>query len=153
DYLVVSIFSLSALLWAVMSPYWARESDRRGRKPLIILGLSGYIASMALCAAVVGAGLAHLTYPVIIFILFLLARAMFGSIGSASNPASQALIAESSTRENRTEAMALLAGAFGLGTIIGPAIAPFFVLPFVSLSGPMIAFALMAAGVLVWVWR
>jgi fucose permease len=41
--------------------------------------------------------------------------------------------------------MAGLAGAFGLGTIIGPAIAPVFVLPVVGLAGPMFAFALIAA--------
>jgi fucose permease len=41
--------------------------------------------------------------------------------------------------------MAGLAGAFGLGTIIGPAIAPIFVLPVVGLAGPMFAFAVIAA--------
>ncbi len=153
DALVVSIFSLSALLWAVMSPYWARRSDREGRKPLIMLGLWGYLASMVGCGLVVAAGLAHLAAPVVIFIFFLLARALFGGIGSASNPAMQAFVAERSSREERTEAMAMLAGAFGLGTIIGPAIAPFFVLPFVSFSGPMFAFALMAAGMLWWAHR
>lgn len=153
DALVVSIFSLSALLWAVMSPYWARESDRRGRKPLIVLGMIGFVASMTLCGLVVSAGLAHLAPPVVIFVMFLLARAMFGGVGSASNPATQALVAENSSREDRTEAMGMLAGAFGLGTIVGPAIAPLFVLPYVSFAGPMYAFALMGLVVLLWAMR
>ena len=38
------------------------------------------------------------------------------------------------------------AGAFGLGTIFGPLAAAMFVLPVVGLSGPMFAFALIAAG-------
>ena len=36
DPLVAGIFSLSALLWTVSAPVWARASDRRGRKPLIL---------------------------------------------------------------------------------------------------------------------
>src|SRR5678816_2814338 len=30
DFMVSGIFSLSALLWAFSSPFWARASDRRG---------------------------------------------------------------------------------------------------------------------------
>src|SRR4051794_36031285 len=49
DYLVVAVFSLSAVLWAVASPFWAKASDRYGRKPLMMVGLSGFMVSMALC--------------------------------------------------------------------------------------------------------
>jgi MFS family permease len=40
DPMVSAIFSLSALLWAFSSPWWARASDRRGRKPLMMVGLA-----------------------------------------------------------------------------------------------------------------
>jgi MFS family permease len=50
DALVAGIFSLSAVLWAITSPLWARQSDLRGRKPLILLGLTGFCVSMTLCA-------------------------------------------------------------------------------------------------------
>jgi hypothetical protein len=54
-----------------------------------------------------------------------------------------------------------LAAAFGMGTAIGPAIAPLFAPPpsarrplaAIGLSGPMIAFSLIAFGVLIWVWK
>lgn len=153
DPMVAAIFSLSALLWAIGSPYWARQSDVRGRKPMIMLGLGGFAVSMFLCGLVVSAGLHKLAPPLIIFLLFLFARALFGMIGSASNPASQAYLAERTTRETRTQQMALLAGAFGLGTVIGPAIAPLFVLPVVTLAGPLYAFALAAFVILVVVHR
>jgi MFS family permease len=42
---------------AVTAPIWARTSDRRGRKPLIQLGLLGFGVSMASFAMVVQAGL------------------------------------------------------------------------------------------------
>ncbi len=145
DYLVAAIFSLSALLWAFSSPVWARLSDQRGRKPLMMIGLAGFMVSMICCGLVVGAGVRHLAPTLMIFVLFLLSRALFGLFGAASNPATQAYVAERTLREERTEAMAGLAGAFGLGTIIGPAVAPLFVLPIVGLAGPMFAFAIIAA--------
>jgi MFS family permease len=153
DALVAGIFSLSAVLWAVTSPFWARQSDLRGRKPLIMLGLAGFALSMTLCAIVVSAGLHHLAPPMVIFVLFLLARALFGGFGSAANPATQAYLAERTSREERTQTMASLAGAFGLGTVVGPLLAPLFVLPGVGLAGPMVAFAALAAVMLAVVHR
>jgi len=153
DALVAGIFSLSAVLWALTSPFWARQSDLRGRKPLIMLGLSGFCLSMILCALVVSAGLHHLAPPMVIFVLFLLSRALFGGFGSAANPATQAYMAERTSREERTQTMATLAGAFGLGTVVGPLLAPLFVLPIVGLAGPMFAFAAIAAVMLAVVHR
>ena len=49
--------------------------------------------------------------------------------------------------------MSLLASAQGLGTVIGPVLSPFLVLPLVGLAGPMYAFALIGAVVLVVVWK
>ena len=153
DWMISAVFGLSALLWAVMSPIWARESDKRGRKPLIMLGLAGFFVSMTLCACVVSIGLHHLLPSLVVFILFLLCRALFGLIGSASNPATQAYLAERTTRADRTQQMAALAGAFGLGTVVGPFLAPLFILPGVTLAGPMFAFAIFAGLMLVVVWR
>lgn len=153
DPMVAAVFSLSALLWAFSSPFWARLSDRYGRKPLMMVGLAGFMVSMAFCAIVVAAGLHHLAPPVIIFILFLLARALFGLFGAASNPATQAYVAEHTPEVQRTQAMSGLAGAFSLGTVIGPFVAPLFVLPFLGLAGPMACFAVMAGVMLVVVWR
>ncbi len=153
DILIPAIFSLSALLWGFSSPFWAKRSDTTGRKPMMMLGLIGFTISMVFCGIVVSAGLRRLAPPGAIFVFFLLSRAIFGLFGSASNPAAQAYVAERTTRAERTEQMAGLAGAFGLGTVIGPFAAQLFVLPVVSLAGPMFAFAVLAAGMTVVVWR
>ena len=153
DPMVAAVFSLSALLWAFSSPFWARMSDRYGRKPLMMVGLAGFMVSMALCAAVVAAGLHQLAAPVVIFILFLLARALFGLFGAASNPATQAYVAEYTPEAQRTQSISGLAGAFSLGTVIGPFIAPLFILPLLGLAGPMACFAVIAGVMLVIVWR
>jgi MFS family permease len=145
DFLVSAIFSLSAILWAVSSPFWARTSDLRGRKPLMLLGLGGFMISMIVCGAVVTAGLHHLAPPMIIFGALLVARAIFGLFGAASNPATQAYVAEHTSRLDRTQAMANLAGAFGLGTVIGPFVAPLFIIPHDNVAGPLFGFALIAA--------
>ena len=153
DEMVVAIFSLSAVLWAVSSPFWARASDRFGRKPLMMVGLSGFMVSMAACGAVVSAGLRQLAAPMAIFGLLLLGRALFGLFGSASNPANQAYIADHTPRAKRTQAMASLAGAFGLGTVFGPWLAPYFIYPGVGVAGPLYTFSAIAAVMLIVVWR
>ncbi|MDB5462448.1 MAG: multidrug-efflux transporter [Phenylobacterium sp.] len=153
DEMVVAIFSLSAILWAFASPFWAKSSDRYGRKPLIMVGLSGFMVSMTVCGVVVSAGLRHLAAPLVIFICFLLARALFGLFGSASNPATQAYVADHTPREQRTQSMASLAGAFGLGTVVGPFLAPMFIYPVLGLAGPLFTFAAIAAAMLLIVWR
>lgn len=153
DPMVSAIFSLSALLWAFSSPFWARSSDRFGRKPLMMVGLSGFMVSMTLCGFVVSAGLRHLGPPMLIFAFFLMARALFGLFGAASNPATQAYIAERTPLSGRTQAMASLAGAFGMGTVVGPFVAPLFVYPVVGLAGPLFTFALIALAMLFVVWR
>src|SRR3546814_20739465 len=55
---VAVAISLSAVVWVVTAPHWARLSDRRGRRALMRLGLYGFIVSMLVCGSVLAAGLA-----------------------------------------------------------------------------------------------
>ncbi len=153
DYMISGIFSVSAVLWAFSSPFWARSSDRYGRKPLMMLGLSGFMVSMIVCGAIVTAGMHHMAAPMIIFGMLLAGRSIFGFFGASSNPATQAYVAEHSSREDRTKSMANLAGAFGLGTVIGPFVAPLFIVPHENVAGPLFGFAGIAAVMLGIVWR
>lgn len=149
DMAIAVIFSLSALFWTFSAPYWARQSDVRGRRRLMQVGVMGFGVSMLLCACVIVAGIRGLIPPLVTFGLFTVARGLFGLFGAAANPAAQAYVAGRTTPGQRTTALATLASAFGLGTILGPAIAPFFILPVVGLAGPMFAFALIALVVVV----
>ena len=153
DEMVVAIFSLSAVLWAVSSPFWARASDRYGRKPLMMVGLCGFMVSMTVCGVIVSAGLRQLATPMVIFGCLLCGRALFGLFGAASSPATQAYVADQTPREQRTQAMSGLAGAIGLGTVVGPFLAPMFIYPVIGLAGPLFSFALIAAAMLIIVWR
>lgn len=148
DMLIAIIFSFSALLWTLSAPFWARQSDVRGRKALMQVGMAGFAASTLLCAFVLLGGLKGLLAPVVTFALFAAARSLFGIFGSASNPAAQAYVASRTNEAQRTNGLATLSSAFGLGTILGPAVAPLFILPWVEFSGPLFAFALISIATL-----
>ena len=153
DTLVAGAFAISALMWAVASPFWARLSDRLGRKRVMMIGLGGFILSMSGFGLAATSGLEQWLSAGLAFVLMAVARTVYGVFGSAAPIASQAYVADRTTAEQRTPAMSLLASAQGLGTVIGPALAPFFVLPLIGLAGPMYAFALFGLVVLIVVWR
>ncbi len=116
------IFSLSALLWVFTSPYWGRLSQSIGRKPVIALGLFAYAISMTSFGTVVLLGLDGALQGTTVFVALMLARAIFGSFGSASSPSAQAYIADRTTAFERTAQLAGLSSAFAVGQAFGPGI-------------------------------
>ena len=149
---VALAFSVSALLWVLAAPFWANRSDRTGRRAMILTGLGGYTVSLALCGLFLALGINGAIGGGAAFALFVVGRMIYGGLGAAAPPAVQSLVAGSTTREERTRALTLLASAFGLGTILGPAIAPYLILGSVGgwtvgLAGPAFLFAIFGAGV------
>ncbi|MGH6612934.1 MFS transporter [Sphingomonas sp.] len=141
DSAVAAAFSVSALLWVISAPFWANRSDRHGRRAMILLGVGGFTISLLLCGIVLTAGINGWIGGTAAFLSFIVGRLIYGSFGSAAPPAVQALVAGRTTREERTRALTLLGSAFGLGTILGPAIAPYLTLGHIGgldigLAGP-----------------
>ncbi len=156
DSAVAAVFSVSALLWVIAAPFWANRSDRHGRRAMVLVGVGGFTVSLGLCGLCLAMGINGLLGPVATFIAFVAGRVIYGTFGSAAPPAVQAIVAGRTSREERTGALTLLASAFGLGTILGPAIAPYLVMgrlwpegPLIGLAGP--AFAASAVGVVIWI--
>lgn len=156
DSAVAAVFSVSALLWVIAAPYWANRSDRHGRRAMVLLGVGGFTLSLLICGLVLALGINGVLAPIATFLAFILGRMIYGIFGSAAPPAVQALVAGRTSAEERTKALTLIASAFGLGTILGPAIAPYLVLghlwrggPEIGLAGP--AFFAAAFGVAIWV--
>jgi MFS family permease len=149
DIWVAVAFSLSAVLWVIAAPYWARRADQRGRRALMRLGLVGFIASMLICGGALALGLAGWLGAITVFVIFTLGRALYGAWGSASPPAVQAYVAARTDGDQRVGALSAIASSFGLGTIIGPAIAPLFIFAPLGLSGPLVVFAGIGAIVLI----
>jgi len=153
DYLIAAVFSVSALVWVIAAPYWAARSDRQGRRNMVLLGVGGFSVSILLVGLVLTAGILKLIGPIETVVAVVCARLLYGGFGSAAPPAAQAIIALSTSRENRTRALTMLGSAFGLGTILGPALAPYMVLPGVGLAGPAYVFAILGTGTLIAAWR
>lgn len=144
DFWVTVSYTWSAVLWVALAPFWARKSDKHGRKALTLMGVGGFIASMTLCGLVLLAGLKGALAGGLTFATFAICRALYGSLGCATPSATQAYLASRTRRSARVEALSALSSSFSLGTIVGPALAPLFVLPLVGLAGPLFAFAAIA---------
>lgn len=153
DYLIAAVFSVSALVWVIAAPFWASRSDRQGRRNMVLLGVGGFSVSILLVGLVLTAGIMGLIGPIETVVAVVCARLLYGGFGSAAPPAAQAIIALSTSRENRTRALTMLGSAFGLGTILGPALAPYMVLPGVGLAGPAYVFAILGVLTLIAAWR
>lgn len=119
---VSTIFATSASLWVFISPWWGRRSDVAGRRKIILIGLLGYALSMALLATVIQIGIAGWLSPLVVYPLMIASRCVFALIGSGTGPASQAYIADRTSRSDRTAGVALVSAAMGLGETVGPGI-------------------------------
>ncbi len=111
--LLMAIFSFMQFLF---SPIWGKLSDRFGRRPIILVSLFGATFSYIFFA-----------YATELSYLFI-ARGLAGFF-AANISAAQAYIADITPKDKRSVGMGLIGAAFGLGFIMGPAIA--------GLTGPI----------------
>lgn len=122
EFQVGSIFAVSATIWVFSSAYWGVRSDYWGRRPVILIGLAAFGVSTLGFASVMLFGLWGLTAPIVTYALLVATRSIYGIFGAGAYPAAQAYIADRTTAEERTEGMATLNAAFGLGAAIGPGV-------------------------------
>lgn len=106
------ISSLFSVLQFIFAPFWGSLSDRRGRRPVLVLTVAGTTASYFLWM-VSGS-----------FWVFLVARLLAGAFGGNLSVATAA-VADVTTRAERSKAMGLVGAAFGLGLVTGPLIGAF----------------------------
>lgn len=107
---VGALTGIFALMQFLFAPLWGRLSDRTGRRPLFLIGLTGYAISMLLFG--IGTNLTVL-YA---------ARIVGGILSSAVLPAASAYITDLTSATERGTGMARVGGAIGLGIVIGPAL-------------------------------
>jgi len=122
EFQVGSIFAVSATIWVFSSAFWGVRSDYWGRRPVILIGLAAFGVSTMGFASVMQFGLWGLTAPMATYALLVATRSIYGIFGAGSYPAAQAYIADRTSAEERTEGMAMLNAAFGLGAAIGPGV-------------------------------
>ncbi|MFZ5810373.1 MAG: MFS transporter [Chloroflexota bacterium] len=121
--LLVASYAGAQLIGA---PLLGRLSDRYGRRPVLLLSVTGTLVGFLLLgfADPLGRLISTLTAPqaangMIIGVLFL-SRILDGLTGGNITVA-QAYIADVTDEQNRARGLGLIGAAFGLGFIIGPA--------------------------------
>lgn len=134
EFQVGSIFAISAVAWILSSPFWGRYSDVRGRRPVILIGITGYTVSMAAFGLSVHASLAGWLGLLPAYIMMIASRTVFGLFGSATVPAAQAFVADRTTAVERPRQIALLQAGMALGTTLGPGVVSLLLL--VSMTMP-----------------
>jgi len=121
----MSAYSMMQFFFA---PFWGRLSDRIGRRPVILIGLSGY-------------GLTFLLFGIVNNLYLLIGiRALSGMISSATLPTAMAYLADITEGADRSKGMGMIGAAMGLGMIFGPALGGWlghysFSLPFFVAGG------------------
>ena len=105
--LLTAAYPLGQLVFA---PVWGRWSDRTGRRPLLLMGIAGYVIAQILF------GLATSLW------LLYVARILGGVLSSATLPVSAAYVADATTEGERGRGMAWLGTAASLGFVVGPAL-------------------------------
>ena len=127
--LLYSIYSFAQLIF---SPIWGSLSDRIGRRPIMLLSTFGNVLAYIIF------GLAgSLT---VLFLSRLVAGIMGGNISTA-----QAYVADVTTPEERSKGMGMIGAAFGIGFVVGPALATALIHPAFANSVRAIGFPHLAS--------
>jgi MFS family permease len=121
------LFAVFSLMQFVFSPIWGRISDRVGRRPILLLSLTGSVIFYAVYGYAVSVPIEPApTREAAFWALGLILLARIGAgIAGASVGTAAAVIADCTTPENRARGMALIGIAFGGGFTLGPLIAYF----------------------------
>jgi DHA1 family multidrug resistance protein-like MFS transporter len=102
-----------AVMRLIFGPIWGGLSDRIGRKPILLIGISGYAITM------IWFGLANTLW------MLFAARILSGVLSSATAPTTMAFIGDSTPENERGGGMGLMGAAGGIGTIVGPVLGGF----------------------------
>jgi DHA1 family multidrug resistance protein-like MFS transporter len=127
-----------AVMRLIFGPLWGGVSDRVGRKPVLLIGIAGYVITM------VWFGLATQLW------MLFAARILAGILSSATAPTTMAYIGDNTAEEERSGGMGMLGAAGGIGTILGPVLGGYLggetlALPFFVAAGLALLSLLLAA--------
>lgn len=133
------LFASYSMIQFFLAPVWGRQSDKLGRKPVMLIGLFGFSVSFFLF------GLASSLW------MLFAARILGGVLSSAVLPTVMAYVADTTDEEARGGGMGIMGAAMGMGVIFGPAIGGF--LGEINPSMPFYFSAALALAVAVFAWR
>ena len=108
--MLTSIYPLFQLLFVIV---WGKLSDKHGRKPIILLGLVGFVVMNLLTGLATSLSMLYI------------ARIIGGSFTSAVTPVSNAYLSDITSEKRRTKIMAWSGVAISSGVIFGPVLGGF----------------------------
>lgn len=116
------LVTTSALAFGFAAPWWGRRSETVGRVRVIAVGLVGYAVASVAFAVAMQIGFAGVVTGGALFALLVVSRPLGGALAGAVPGTAQAYLADTSSEEGRTGAVAIVGIASGLGSIVGPAV-------------------------------
>jgi len=129
---VVSVLVATfAIVQLISAPFWGRISDRFGRRPAMMIGLSG-------------SALAYLVFAYAPTLDWLFISRIVQGAGGGTVGVIQAYVADSTKPEDRAKALGWLSAATNAGVSLGPVIGG-GAMHFLGRSGPGLAAALMSS--------
>lgn len=111
------------VFWMLMARWWGSVSDRYGRKPVLLAGLSVFTVVYGVMAVGVDMALRGHLSSLAAVALLIVARSLVGAFYAAVPPAAAAAIADNTLPHERASNMAKLGSANALGMVAGPAAA------------------------------
>lgn len=128
--LIIASYSLAQFL---VMPLWGHVSDRRGRRPVLLVSMAGHVVSYVMLAYADG-------WPM------LLAARVLGGITAANLVTAYAYSTDITPPEDRAKALGRISAAFGLGFVFGPMIGGLLAGPGDATQADLMTPALAAAG-------
>jgi len=137
-----AMVSAGSAVMALTAAWWGAQSDRFGRKPMMLIGFLGLFLSYGLYTLILWFGLQGALVGLPLFIALLLGRGFVGLFLPVVPSSTQAYMADITPPEERATGMALISAANGVGMIVGPAVAG--ILALLGLIYPMLLATLLA---------
>ena len=108
------IFSIYLLTQAVTVPVYGRLSDVFGRKPVLLVGVAGFLAGSILCAV---------AWSMVALIVF---RGVQGLAAGAILPTTTTIVGDLYEPAERGRIQGYISSVWGVSAIVGPALGGFF---------------------------
>lgn len=144
---MVSAFAVAQLATA---PLWGRLSDKRGRRPMLLVGITVSVFAYLLFAfACSETAMARFSAPLLLGLL-LFSRLVQGA-GGATTGVVQAYVGDAIVAEERAKALGWITAATSAGVMLGPSIGS--LASTIGPAAPGIAAALLCLANLLFAWR
>jgi MFS family permease len=116
------VVAMSGIAWLLSAKKWGDASDKKGRKPVLLVATLGYACSFILMTIWLDLSLKTTFHSLIILIGMIVARTFVGLFLAAITPVSTALVADITTPQERQSALASIGAASAIGLVAGPAL-------------------------------